>query len=293
MSQANPLIPSGISSTCSSFLTSLDTDTALASCASPLVNATADFGPSGNSTGTASASTISSALNNVCSSTTSCDQSTVRGLLASFYGNCTAELTSSVNSDVIRTYDVLYSLIPFKEAICSKDDSGRYCVSTLNTTSSAASTVRLAGSSSSGDSLYSSVSLSSKRDDQVAFVPNVTTYSSDNLLFLYLTAGLTSEQLCTTCTQEIMTAYMNFESSVAYAPGLANSPMLSGQTALYNGIQTTCGSTFLSGSVVAAGGSISSGLLDSAASARAQVGQVVVAGSMLGALAFGAVTLLL
>lgn len=258
------------------------------------MNATADFGPSGNSTGTASASTISSALNNVCSSTTSCDQSTVRGLLASFYGNCTAELTSSVNSDVIRTYDVLYSLIPFKEAVCSKDDSGRYCVSSLNTTSSAASTVRLAGSSSSsGDSLYSSVSLSSKRDDQVAFVPNVTTYSSDNLLFLYLSPDLTSEQLCTTCTQEIMTAYMNFESSVAYAPGLANSPMLSGQTALYNGIQSICGSTFLSGSVVAAGGSISSGLLDSAASARAQVGQVVVAGSMLGALAFGAVTLLL
>ncbi|ETW80052.1 hypothetical protein HETIRDRAFT_477638 [Heterobasidion irregulare TC 32-1] len=297
---SNPLIPSGISSGCSSFLTTLNSNSTLSSCLAPLVSATTDFGPSSNATGSPSASTISTALNNVCGSSTSCDESTIRSQLASFYSACSAELTSSSNQDVIRTYDVLYALTPLKTAICAKDDSGRYCVTTLSDiVSSNATSVRVSTSSSGSkssiaDTLWTSISSKSvsRRAEtaQVALIPNVTTYRESNILFLFLDGTLSSSKLCTTCTRSVMTAYMTFEASVPYAPGIANSVLLSGQSDLYSGIESTCGSSFLQGSVQAAGGSISSGLVGAAP--RSLDGKVAMAGAMLGSLFAGAVAVL-
>ncbi|THH19178.1 hypothetical protein EW146_g1955 [Bondarzewia mesenterica] len=297
---SNPLIPTSISSGCTDFLTSLNSNSSLASCIQPLVSATADFGPSSNATGNASASAISSALNNVCGSSSSCDDSVIRGMLANFYSACPAELTSKSNSDVIRTYDVIYALTPLKEAVCSKDDSGRYCVTTLSSIVSSSSVRVSTGSSSSSyiesirDNLYNPVSSSSvarrAAEDQVALVPNVTTYRESNILFLFLDKSLSSDKLCTTCTRNVLTAYMNFETSVPYAPGINNSLLLAGQSDLYSGIQSTCGASFLQGSVQAAGGSISGGLLSAAP--RSVDGKMATVTAMFGALLVGAVSLL-
>ena len=50
-----------------------------------------------------------------------------------------------------------------------------------------------------------------------------------------------------------MTAYVGFESDIAYAPGLASSVLLSGQAALYAAISKTCGASFMNNAVQAAG----------------------------------------
>jgi hypothetical protein len=164
-------------------------------------------------------------------------------------------LTSNPNDDVIRTYDVLYSLIPFKQAACTIDDNGKYCITeaTSNTKSDA---VVVGTAKSTGSSLWESIGNLRKRasDQTPAIVPNVTTYQATNILFLFLEPSLATSALCTTCTRDVLTSYINFESQVPYAPGLTNSLLLAGQTALYNAIQKGCGSSFLSGAVQAAGG---------------------------------------
>jgi len=186
-----------------------------------------------------------------------------------------------VNQDVLRQYDVLYSLIPFQQAVCSQDASGNYCVTSMASTtgssaSPSASGKSLFASSSSGssliDSLYTSVPNSKKRADQTTLiVPNTTTFGATNLLFLFLKPSLTSSELCISCTSSIMTAWINFESNVPYGPGISESALLSGQSALYSAIESECGSSFLSGTVQAAGG-ISAGIAHSAAVNSATLG---------------------
>jgi hypothetical protein len=209
----------------------------------------------------------------------------------SYYSACSAELTTNLNDAVLRTYDVLYALTPLREAVCALSDNGKYCVTQLNTTS---------GSSASGDVdlvtsntqqvlqkyLYTSSGsgASARRDvsnSTTALIPNTTTFQDTNLVFLFLNPKMNSTRLCTTCTRNILTSYITFESSLPYAPGLNNSLLLSGQTALYNAIVSTCQSGFLSGAVQAAGG-LSSGLLNgSPRSISADVSLLV--GAILGA----------
>jgi len=57
-----------------------------------------------------------------------------------------------------------------------------------------------------------------------------------------------------------MLAFMQFEASVPYAPGLSSSVLMGGQSALYTAMNSTCGSTFFTGGVSAVGG-ITSGML--------------------------------
>ncbi|KAA1474132.1 hypothetical protein DENSPDRAFT_840681 [Dentipellis sp. KUC8613] len=281
-SGSNPLIPSGISSGCSSFLTQLNSDTSLASCTQPLVQASSEFAPGSNTTNPSS-STIQSALNNICGTSAACPDSTIRGQLANFYSACQAELTSSANADVIRQYDVLYALQPLQQSVCAKDDSGRYCVISMSTSSS-----------SSKRSLAQDAVLE-RRDgsSQYAFVPNVTTYRNKNILFLGLQPDSPSSLLCSSCSRSIMTAYMQFESSVPYAPGLPNSPLLGGQNDTYSAIQSQCGADFLSAgtqnAAPAAAGGLSGGVLNGAP--RALDNTVVMASSILGAVAAAFVAL--
>jgi len=60
-----------------------------------------------------------------------------------------------------------------------------------------------------------------------------------------------------------MTSYISWESDVPYGPGLSSSTLLAGQTPLYQDIISTCGKSFLSSAVTAAGG-ISGGVLGGA-----------------------------
>ncbi|KAF5366739.1 hypothetical protein D9758_006568 [Tetrapyrgos nigripes] len=264
------LIPDGISDGCRTFLTQLNSNSDLLSCTQNLVKATANYGPGGNATST-SASAMGSALTNICSSSTSCDESKVRSALSSFGSSCTAELTSNKNDVVLRTYDVLYALIPMRNAVCSKDDSGKWCVIQIGSSSSP-TTASVALANNAVDTSHKvdaaaiqeflwtkDASALSKRDD--AIYPNSTTFANNNVPFLTIQKDASYAQLCTTCTRNVLTSYINFESTLPYQPGLASSPLLNEQTDLYNGIKSTCGPSFLQGAVAAAG-SLSDGSSD-------------------------------
>jgi len=273
----SPFIPSGISAPCTTFLDKLNDDSSMAACISPLLSATAAFDPT-VSHRPATVASVSSALDTFCSSSTdaACPNTLIREKLADFYAACNAELTDQLDKTVLLDYDILYAIMPLKDAVCSKDDSGKYCA-----------TETTAPSSASGPS-------NNKRapgDPQVAFIPNITTIGSTNLLFLYLTGDLPSAQLCTTCTKNVLSAYIAWESDVPYAPGLSNSLLLSGQISLYQGVTNTCGKSFLGGAVQAAGGIASSGPFGQSQqnSAHANNRQVGAAGVVAGlaAIAFG------
>jgi hypothetical protein len=238
----------------------LDSNSDLGACTSSLISATKAYGPGGNAT--ASSSGISSTLSNLCdSSASTCPDSLVRTTLASFQSACSAELNGR-NNDVVRTYDIFYTLSPLRNAICSKDETGSWCLTKAASTLSASSkaVVDLASQKSSSTSKSDSVApylavQLQKRDESGAMYPNTTTFCKNNLAFAFLKPSLSNDTLCSTCTRNILSAYITFEMSVPYAPGLGQSQILCGQSDLIDGIKNTCGTTFLSsaGGVQAAG----------------------------------------
>ncbi|KAG9310950.1 hypothetical protein JVU11DRAFT_8824 [Chiua virens] len=271
LAQTNSLIPSGISTSCTSYLESLNNNTAFIPCTEPFTTALTSFAPGGTSS--PSSSNITSALASLCQSNafSACPQNTVTAQLSAFYAACSTELTSSPNQDVKTTYDVLYSLVPLRQVICAKDDNSNYCATQLSNSSSSGSVALVDSAKSEKQSLLdqylytSGSSVPVRRDGSTtALIPNTTTYARTNLLFLFLDPSESSTQLCKTCTKEIMTPYITFESSYPYAPGMSNSLLLAGQVPLYNNITSKCGQNFLSGAVQAAGG-LSGGLLNGAA----------------------------
>jgi len=248
----------------------LNSNSDLLSCTQNLVQATANYGPGGNTSSSTSSTALSNSLSSICSSSTACDEAKIRTALSSFYSSCSSELTSNKNQDVQRAYDFLYTLIPMREAVCSKDDSGKWCATQVHSSSagvSVSASVALAnnavdtGNQLNADDIQANLWVSSQSKRADAIYPNVTTFASNNLPFLGIQAGGSYAELCTTCTRNVLTAYIDFESSTPYAPGLSNSLLLGGQTQLYNGVQSTCGSSFLSGAVQAAG-SLSDGSSD-------------------------------
>jgi hypothetical protein len=213
-----------------------------------------------------------------------CPDSLVRGKIAEFYETCAPELTSSPNKDVIRTYDVLYALQPMRQAICSKDRGGQYCVTET------ANNVNPSNLAASGPWI-STAPTKKKRVDQMVLYPNTTAYSSTNLPFFFLSPDLPKEKLCVACTRSVITSYTNFESSVPYAPGLPNSPMLKNQPELYEAIRNTCGKSFMNNKVQPAGG-LSSSVLQGGASRIAMgeaMGSVFLSAAALGALGLAVV----
>jgi len=259
---ANPLIPSDISTGCSDFITKFNSDPSLTACTKSLIQATQSFGPGGS---TGSKADVSSAIDSICTGSVSdsCPDSLIRGQLSNFYAACSDELTSKANQRTRDIYDVLYVLSPLKKAICSKDDSANYCLfDNSDTTSTGIKGIDLSQIQNSLSYTPSSGSVARRAQDPVA--ANLTTFRSSNLAFLFRQPDMDSATLCTTCTRNILTGYFGFESDVLYAPGLAASQLLGGQTELVGGIQKTCGANFLNGAVQAAGG-IKSGELSSGA----------------------------
>lgn len=224
---------------------------------------------------------------------------------------------SNGNKDVVSIYDVLYLLVPLKNALCTKDGD-QYCVNaisggsapspsepssaeapTANTepeadtepeantepeadTNPEADTEEVASSSAPDQSVSSASSSSSvsesssasasapspsatnakrtinspslyKRTSAVVprqevnnttdqttlgtVAPEAETYNQLGLPYLFITPNLTAEQLCTPCTSNVVGAYINWETVTPYALGIYNSPMLSGQVALWEKIK--------------------------------------------------------
>ncbi|KAF8549836.1 hypothetical protein OG21DRAFT_1514747 [Imleria badia] len=295
---SNPYIPTGISVSCSTYLTSLNNNTGFTACTSPFTTALQQFAP-GSGTTSPSATTITATLNTLCASNafSGCPQSDFTSQLGSFYAACSVELTSSPNLEVKLTYDVLYALYPLKQAVCAKDDNNNYCVTQLSNSSSTGTVALVDPEKSHQQSLLSQYLYSNpgsalaRRDANTttALVPNATTYQDTNLIFLFL-KPFTNSANCNTCTREIITPYITFESNCPYAPGLNSSLLFAGQSSLYNSIISNCPQGFLSGAVQAAGG-ISSSLVGGAAHLAAGPELSAALGAVLGVAAFIAASL--
>lgn len=235
---AQSLIPSGISSNCSSFLTTLNGNQDILNAVSPIVTASSAFAPG------SSATTSASQLSTICSSTI--DQTIFRTALSNFQSACSTDFT---NTDVVTLYDVLYIVAPMQIALCSKNDAGNYCALPSSSASSSA-----ADPSASAGSVATGASDAQKYIATSSGTLNATTFSAYNIPFMFLDSSSLSSASCTTCTRSFMTAYINFESNTPYAPALGNSVLLAKQTSLYSAVTSTCGPNFLSGVVKAAGG---------------------------------------
>lgn len=240
---AQSLIPTGISSSCSTFLNQLNDDKTVGACTAALAGATSAFAPGSDATKDPSTTEVASALGGLCDAKidTVCSDSLIGAKITAFYSACAQELTSNLNADVLRHYDVLYSLGPFRTALCSKDDAGNYCA-----------TQSKLPSTTSDSALQKVLTISSSN----LVLPNATTIKDSGLLFIFTQATAASPDLCTPCTRKIMNAYSTHESKLPYAPGLGKSTFLSGQASLAQAISNTCGASFLSeaGVVKAAGG---------------------------------------
>eukprot|EP01126_Amoeba_proteus_P032347 TRINITY_DN31568_c0_g1_i1.p1 TRINITY_DN31568_c0_g1~~TRINITY_DN31568_c0_g1_i1.p1 ORF type:complete len:207 (-),score=25.11 TRINITY_DN31568_c0_g1_i1:190-765(-) len=162
---------------------------------------------------------------------------------------CRAEL--SENPKVASMYDMLYVITPMKQAICSKGDDAKWCVMSSNT---------LGGASASDiqSSLYT--------QNGQTVIPNTDKFSENNIPFLLLKPELDKETLCKPCTRNVLAAYIDYESNVPYAPGLAKSQLLQPQTPLFNAVKEKCGDSFMDNQVKAAGG-IGSNIIKSGAAA--------------------------
>lgn len=214
----------------------MNTDTSLSGCLNALVSATSQLLNS-----TAAAPAVASVVTGVCGTSSQCSDSVIRPKLTSFYQACSQELAVSPNADLVAMYDSFYALIPLRQSICSKDDSGASCVGQIKANVAVSS-------------LYSNVGSAG----QTVLKPNAQTIASDNILFLGLHAGLPKEQLCTACTRNVLTNYVNFQTTTPYGPGMSNTQMFTGQSNLYQDVQSTCGSSFLAGTMAA--GSLSDGV---------------------------------
>jgi len=198
-------------------------------------------------------------LSGLCSDSVSaaCPENYIRTKITDFFANCNDELTKK-NGDVIKLYDTIYSIIPLRTSVCSKDDSGTYCVLAPASGSTAETPntdlIQFLVSKGAG-------ALSRRAPTTVS--PNVTTFHDNNIVFLFYNPDLDATSLCTSCVRQVLTAYVTFESDIGYGPGLANSVLLDKQSALYEAVKNKCPAGFLSGAVQAAGG-LSGGTLSGA-----------------------------
>jgi len=261
----SPLIPSGISDGCKNYLVSLDSNADILSFTKAFTNVAANFGVGSNS-GNASASAITSTLNSFCSSLSA---NVVRAQLAPFLTACSNELSVTHNADVIRIYDVLYTIFPMSKAVCTKYN-GTYCV--LQSTS------KSPASSSANDLWLPWTSNKSRPDEQDAIIPNLEKFKKDNLVLLGIQPSFPGNQSCTPCTRNVLNEYIPLISDIGYGPGTANGVLVGSVLDLYATVQNQCPPDFLGGTVQAAGG-ISGGILGSGA-ADLSVNTRTVAGAL-------------
>ncbi|CCO26011.1 hypothetical protein BN14_00025 [Rhizoctonia solani AG-1 IB] len=160
--------------------------------------------------------------------------------LTEFKDRCSDELIgSNPNPVVIKNYDALYALVPFKAAVCAMDGPN-YCLinAGTNSTSTQSTAARRFGRS------YVAGHSAAKRA-QTVLVPNTNTYSSNYLMFLFTSPAMPAELLCTNCTANILSEYMSFQMSQPHALGSAKSPLLGGQGTLWSSMSEKCPADYM------------------------------------------------
>lgn len=242
------LIPTDISQGCADFLTSLDSDQNIQACTAPLLsatkfytNATESSSKSNKTDSNSSEQALTDSLAKLCDANAGCQPDVIRAQLSKFWTACSAELKEK-NEGVLKVYDILYLLNPFHDAVCTKDKD-EYCVLNI-----AQSTVTDEKKTSKRSMFEEDLSLE-KRQSASDAASSISSNSTNqtNIAFLFLQPDSDKSTLCSTCSQNVMAAYIQFETSIPYAIGLANSDNLGGQSDLYKAMQKTCGQDFVTG----------------------------------------------
>ncbi|PWN37439.1 uncharacterized protein FA14DRAFT_159493 [Meira miltonrushii] len=246
------LIPTGISSGCSDFLNSLNSDATLQACTAPLLSATQYYANAttvakGNKAATSnvtdSASALKNSLGQLCANTTGCQPSTIRSNLSKFWNACGTELKSK-NEQVIALYDVLYLINPFHDAVCTTDDNNNFCILSIANSTAAKQATTSKRSLLTDDAMLMPQLLERQDASETAESIDSGAASQSNIAYLFLQPTSEKNLLCSSCSKNIMAAYITFETSIPYAIGLSNSDQLKGQSALYKAMQATCGKDF-------------------------------------------------
>lgn len=248
------LIPTGISSGCSDFLNSLNSDATLQACTAPLLSATqyyanattvAKGNKAASSNVTDSATALKNSLGQLCANATGCQPSTIRSQLSKFWNACGTELKSK-NEQVVALYDVLYLINPFHDAVCTTDDNNNFCILSIanNTATKQASSTTSKRSLLTDDAILMPELLERQDASETAQSIDTGAASQSNIAYLFLQPNSDKNLLCSSCSKNIMAAYITFETSIPYAIGLSNSDQLKGQSALYKAMQATCGKDF-------------------------------------------------
>ncbi|KAL7410153.1 hypothetical protein BDY24DRAFT_344424, partial [Mrakia frigida] len=272
-STLTPYIPTNLSSGCTTYLTSLNSDSTLAQCVTPLLTATTQAANANSSTA------LTQSLTSLCA-TTACDDTTIRTKLSQFYGACSVELNGAegeYDETVREIYDLLYVVQPLRSVVCTKDETTKaFCVQSLSAALSANSTSTTTTGTSTNATAFAAHHLSIEGPSVASFskrssssnqlvsradstdtttYPNSTTYKTTNLPYLFLQPTSPLSALCSSCAKAVFTAYAEWEYRTPYALGLSASPILGGQAALWKGAQETCGATWVNAIQTSAVGS--------------------------------------
>jgi hypothetical protein len=215
---------------------------------------------------------------------TGCSDKTIRAKLTDFAQSCANELTGSTPVPIVKqTYDILYIVNPLRDAACTKDpDTGEYCAmkaSSTNTTSAVGvnnsvqddeDDVVKAAVAKAVSQGFTTKGLGRRQSSEtvINYAPNSQVWSETALVFLFAVPGRSAESLCTKCTAAVLGVYASWGAQLPYALGLANSPLLGGEVALWKQIKEKCGDTYTQ-SIYAAqlpANAVSSGALSVASS---------------------------
>ncbi|SNX83260.1 uncharacterized protein MEPE_01967 [Melanopsichium pennsylvanicum] len=251
--QNTTAIPSDVSATCSTFLSTLNSDAELDACTKPLLAATKYY--SSNSTN--STTQLDSTLADLCSSNTGCDADIIRQRLDQFWQNCQTDLQNKITA-VQTMYDNLYMITPLVNSICSKDTNNDYCLKTIakeaasssntsTTTTNARRSLEEEGEEEEAEETISELYKRQSTDnlDGLANETETTGTSNTNAAFLFISSSSPKSVLCSTCTQLILASYIKFETSIPYAIGLRTSDILAPQSDIYKAAKTHCGLNFV------------------------------------------------
>jgi len=282
---SSSLIPNNISQSCKTYFGGLDNNPDISNCLSTLVNATSEFNPS--SATSYSDTALSTTLTTLCSGSSKCDETKIRSQLAAFYTACQPDLLGdAANDQVKKTYDILYVLLPLRNAVCAKNlNTNKYCVQEIHVDNSTSpnnvgrALIAKNDDSSSGlhvssetlqlleSNLYEvmdntdyhfgvvkpRVVLPRADNSTAALIPDTKTWRSTSLIYLFISPEYTASHLCTSCTKAVLSAYIKFEAATPYALGLTNSPLLGDQLNLWNNLTAKCNTTFTNDILSSAG----------------------------------------
>lgn len=246
------LIPTNISSSCYTLLTQLDEDHVFDQCTQPLINATNAFATSSQG---AQPVSMTNALHGLCAANDGCDRPLVRQFIAQFWDQCTDELEAR-QDQIVQLYEYLYIFIPFRDAICSRNQQGDYCLAALApsmATDADSDMVQLYrrgvpdidANDVESDAYWERVMPSIPRASTLAAKMPALPQLQPQQIFFFLSGSSPKDTLCTECARHVLASYIRFELSAPYALGLDSSQVLQSQQAIFEQAKHVCGSDFV------------------------------------------------